>query len=290
MRAPEKDLVKKMFIPGIPRIRFPSGTCTGMQPCNCHECFDFDAVKKILEKILVAEDDDVVRASIGEVLRRAGYRVLEAGNGEAALSLLKDEQPDLVILDVSMPQLGGLAALEIIRQRGQTLPVLMLSGHGEVDHRLRGLGLGADDYMAKPFDHRELLARVAALLRRGQPRGVNKPRWLRHKDISIDLIARHAERAGQPLPLTATEYSILEVLAQNSGEPISRERLLDLVWGYTFAPATRTVETHIWRLRKKLGDSADESGWIRNVQGAGYVLAASTDAAVEQSDVASLKE
>lgn len=247
-------------------------------------------MKKILEKILVVEDDEVVRASIGEVLRRADYRVLEAENGEMALNLLRDEQPDLVIMDVSMPQLGGLAALEIIRQRGDTLPVLMLSGHGEVDHRLRGLGLGADDYMAKPFDHRELLARVAALLRRGQLRGNNKPRWLRHKDISIDLVAKRAERAGKPLPLTATEYSILEVLAQNSGEPISRERLLDLVWGYTFAPATRTVETHIWRLRKKLGDSADESGWIQNVQGAGYVLAPSTDATVEQSDVASLKE
>ena len=225
-----------------------------------------------MQKITVVEDDDLVRESIGEALRRVGYRVLEVANGETALHVLDDEQPDLVIMDVTMPQLDGLTVLELIRARGNSVPVLILSGHGEVDHRVRGLALGADDYMAKPFDHRELLARVAALLRRGRPLEASKPRYLRHQDINIDLVAKSADKGGEPIALTATEYSILEVLAQHTGEPVSRERLLEMVWGYTSAPATRTVETHIWRLRKKLGDNADEASWIQNIQGAGYVL------------------
>jgi DNA-binding response OmpR family regulator len=235
----------------------------------------FSHVKTIREKILVVEDDQLVRDMIVETLKRSGYRVLEAEDGTTALQRVQEDAPDLAIMDVRMPKMGGMAALEIIRQRGYSTPVLILSGRGEVDDRLQGLGLGADDYMVKPFDHRELLARVKALLRRTGTSVPQKPRLIRHQDIVIDLTAKRGERAGRPLPLTATEFSILEVLARHKDQPLSRDRLLDLVWGYTAASSTNTVETHIWRLRKKLGDSADDSGWIRNLPGLGYVLAPS---------------
>jgi DNA-binding response OmpR family regulator len=238
-------------------------------------------VKKLPAKILVVEDDAFTRMMIVKLLEGAHYRVLEAGDGATAVSLVKDEQPGVAIMDVTMPNMGGLAALETIRKQGFNFPVLMLSGHGEVDHRLRGLRLGADDYMAKPFDGRELLARVAALLRRGTV-AVEKPRVLRRHDVVIDLAAKRATRAGSPLPLTATEYAILDALVQNQGRPLSRERLLELVWGYTSSSTTRTVETHIWRLRKKLGDSVDAAGWIQNLQGSGYVLSPETEEDAEE--------
>lgn len=229
-------------------------------------------------KILVVEDDPFTRLMIVKLLEGAHYRVLEAEDGATALRLVKDDQPGVAIMDVTMPNMGGLAALESIREQGFNFPVLMLSGHGEVDHRLRGLRMGADDYMSKPFDGRELLARVAALLRRGA-NTVETPRTLRRKDVVIDLAAKRATRSGSSLPLTATEYAILDALAQNQGRPLSRERLLELVWGYTSSSTTRTVETHIWRLRKKLGDSADAAGWIQNLQGSGYVLSPETEKA-----------
>lgn len=240
-------------------------------------------MKIVREKILVVEDDTLVRDMIVATLERSGYRVLEADDGTTALRRVQEDAPDLTILDVAMPKMGGMAALEIIRQRGYTVPVLIVSGRGEVDDRLKGLGLGADDYLVKPFDHRELLARVDALLRRMRQGKQTRPRLLQHQDIVIDLTAKRGERAGQLLPLTATEFSILEVLAQHQGQPLSRERLLDLVWGYTAASSTKTVETHIWRLRKKLGDSADDSGWIRNLPGLGYVLTPSEKIDAEPS-------
>ena len=239
-------------------------------------------MKKLPAKILVVEDDAYTRLMIVKLLEGAHYRVSEAEDGATALRLVKSDQPGVVIMDVSMPNMGGLAALEDIRRQGLNLPVLMLSGHGEVDHRLRGLRLGADDYMSKPFDGRELLARVAALLRRGT-NTVEQPLTLRRDDIVIDLTAKRATRAGSPLPLTATEYAILEALAQHQGRPLSRERLLELVWGYTSSSSTGTVETHIWRLRKKLGDTADATGWIQNRQGSGYVLSAEAQTVAEPS-------
>lgn len=228
-------------------------------------------MKKLPAKIIVVEDDAFTRLLIVKLLEGAHYRVLEAEDGGTAVRLVKEQRPDLAIMDVAMPKMGGLAALESIRQQGFDRPVLILSGHGEIDHRLRGLRSGADDYMVKPFDGRELLARVAALLRRS-PTTIQKPRILRRDDVVIDLAARRAERAGSTLSLTATEYAILDALVENAGRPLSRERLLELVWGYTANSTTRTVETHIWRLRKKIGDRADESAWIQNLQGSGYVL------------------
>ncbi len=223
-------------------------------------------------KILVVEDDHLIRTMIVELLRRADYRLLEAVDGGEALRIATREQPALIVMDVNMPEMGGFEALEILRRRSVMTPILMLSTHGEPERRIKGLMLGADDFMAKPFDPRELVVRVAALLRRTS-KGKAAPQRLQRGDVTIDLVAKNAERAGAPLALTATEYAILEVLAREMGRPVSREQLLDAVWGYTSLPNTRTVETHIWRLRKKLGDSVGEGAWIQNRSGVGYTLA-----------------
>jgi two-component system response regulator MprA len=222
-------------------------------------------------KLLLVDDDGCLRSSFASALRAAGYRVLEAAEGQAGLELFRRQKPELVILDVDMPQLDGWQTLEQLRAGGNRTPVLMLTGLGDVVHRVRGLGAGADDYLAKPCDMRELLARIHALLRRSQP-AANRTRVLRFGDHTVDL-ERHVVRSVQVAPaLTRTEFALLEMLALKEGRPASRDELLDGVWGYTHRPATRTVETHIWRLRGKLGDTGDESRWIRTVPGAGYSL------------------
>jgi len=218
-----------------------------------------------------------MRRAILHMLTQQGLRVIEAMDGATALRILKEEQPGMAIIDVNMPDLSGLELLGKMRRSGWNAPVLMLSGLGEVEDRLKGLGEGADDYMAKPFDPRELIARVTALLRRRRPEIRASVRRLTWGNLSIDLDANRAERAGKELTLTATEYSILKALANGEGRPVSRDRLLEEVWGYSSTQNTRTVETHIWRLRKKLGDPGDETGWIQNRQGLGYILVASVD-------------
>lgn len=232
--------------------------------------------------IVVVDDESVMRSVIARLLVGAGYRVAEAGDGASALDLIRRERPALLLLDVNMPGMSGLLALNILRERGFDLPVLMISGQGEVEHRLAGLDMGADDYMAKPFDARELLARVAALLRRRRGPASESPRRLIHGDVIIDLERKVAERAGKRLSLTITEFAILDVLARHIGTPVSKQELLTQVWGYSTASKTRTVETHIWRLRKKLGDERGESEWIENRHSLGYVLT-KTDVAVAES-------
>ncbi|MEO6003363.1 MAG: response regulator transcription factor [Opitutus sp.] len=224
------------------------------------------------EMIVVVDDESVMRSVIARLLTGAGYRVAEAGDGVSALDLIGRERPALLLLDVNMPGMSGLLALNILRERGFDFPVLMISGQAEVEHRLAGLEMGADDYMAKPFDARELLARVAALLRRRRAPANEQPRKLTRGDVVIDLDRKVAERAGRQFPLTITEFAILDILARNVGKPVSKQTLLTQVWGYSTTSKTRTVETHIWRLRKKLGDERGDSGWIENRHSLGYVL------------------
>lgn len=225
------------------------------------------------DSILIVEDELLMRRAIMHLLTHAGYRVIEAEDGATALRVLKSERPGMAIIDVNMPGLSGLELLERMRRQGWSAPVLMLSGLGEVEDRLKGLGHGADDYMGKPFDPRELIARVGALLRRRRPDIRASNRRLTWGNLAIDLDEKRAERAGKEFSLTATEFAILQSLANGQGRPVSREQLLEEVWGYSAAQNTRTVETHIWRLRKKLGDPGDETGWIQNRQGLGYILA-----------------
>lgn len=235
-------------------------------------------------RILVADDDASTRRIIAQALRQAGYFPLEAVDGREALVLIGREQPAVVVMDVGMPEIGGFEVVARMRAQGWMQPVLLLTAHGAVDFRVRGLTAGADDYVSKPFDFRELVARVQALLRRVPPaeRKSEKPAGELHfGEVVVDLARKTASRAAAPLALTRTEFALLDLLSRHGDRPVPREEILEKVWGYAGKSNTRTVETHIWRLRKKLGDNGDEPRWIRNRSGLGYVLTPEVRAPME---------
>ena len=223
-------------------------------------------------KILLVEDDPSCRLITGLSLVSAGYRVIELPDGVGVTEVVRAERPALVILDVQMPNRDGWEALADLRQHGHRVPVLMLTACVELEQRIRGLREGADDYVAKGCDLGEFLARVHALLRRAEilPFG---PRWLRFGRVTVDLECKAAWRDGEVFTLTRTEYGLLELFAQNMGKPVSREMMLERVWGFDNRPATHTIDTHLWRLRKKIGGSEQ---WLRNLPGLGYVITCET--------------
>jgi len=228
---------------------------------------------KLLPRILVVDDEKPMRASICQCLEAEGYRVLEAVDGVQGLDLIAKEKPSLVILDVMMPNLSGLEVAAELRRLGLTIPVLMLTTRQEISEKVEGLGAGADDYLGKPFDRRELVARVQALLRRQSTTQTTQAiSVLRFGEVEVDLAKHTASKGKTPVPLTLTEFALLELLAKNMGAPVSRDLILDAVWGYTYFPSTRTVDTHIWRLRKKIGDNGETPRWLKKAQGEGYVL------------------
>lgn len=214
-----------------------------------------------------------MRAALEQCLSAEGYRVLEASDGETGLQRVIREKPDLVVLDVMMPKLDGFSLCSEIRRLGNTTFILMLTAKSQIQDRVRGLDAGADDYLVKPFGTDELLARIRSLLRRGQRQSptVNQ---LQFGDTKIDLVRQEATRKGKPLHLTAREFAMLRLLAQADGEPVSRERFLDVVWGYGAFPTTRTVDTHIAMLRAKVEPDPETPRWILKVHGVGYRLKA----------------
>jgi two-component system response regulator MprA len=223
-------------------------------------------------KLLLADDNRVLRSAYAVLLRRAGYRVLEASDGVEAVELWEREDPALIVLDVSMPRMDGWQTLERLKLRGCRRPTLMLTALDQVEDRVKGLAAGADDYVGKPCDIRELNARVQALLRRSE-RGASGLTVLHFGDITVDLVEHTVFSVdGRPVPFTRTEFAIMDLLARHYGRAVSRDMILDGVWGYTNRPNTRTVETHIWRMRGKLGDAGEDPRWIRTVLGAGYRL------------------
>lgn len=222
-------------------------------------------------RILVIEDDRTMLSAIELSLKEQGYRVIEARDGNEGLTLALAQKPDLVVLDVLMPGLSGFELCRELRRLNFASPILMLTGLHHVDDRVKGLNAGADDYLPKPFSLRELYARVHALLRRNE-RDRQQRLVLAFDDLRVDLAHRTAVRHGQPVSLTKTEYALLDLLGQHAGEVVSRQTILDVVWGYTRFPSTRTVDTHVWRLRKKLGDGGDHPRWIQHVHGQGYLL------------------
>lgn len=221
--------------------------------------------------ILIVEDERDLTTLLRYNLEKEGYRVREAHDGEEALLLLNEEQPDLVLLDWMLPQVSGIEVCRRIRSRAETrnLPIIMLTARGEEADRIRGLDTGADDYICKPFTIAELLARLRAVMRRIRPALANET--IRFADITVDRAAHRVRRGGRDVHLGPTEFRLLDHLIQHPGRVFSREQLLDAVWGSDVYVEARTVDVHIGRLRKALNE-VGEADPIRTVRSAGYAL------------------
>lgn len=215
--------------------------------------------------VLVVEDEAAIRELIAFHLQREGFTVLEAGDGLTAVASWQKERPDLVLLDLMLPEMDGLAVCRAIRRQAMT-PILILTAKGDEADRVSGLDLGADDYLVKPFSPKELVARVRALLRRTAP----DDELLRMGRLVMDRPGQQVTVAGEAVMLTLTEFSLLRCLLEHPGRVLSRRFLLQEVWGYDFFGDSRTVDVHIHHLREKLGESA--ALVIETVRGAGYRL------------------
>ncbi len=220
-------------------------------------------------RILVVEDDKKIGMFLRKGLREAGYTVDLAEDGEKGLDLLTTAPYDTAVVDLMLPKLDGLSMIETIRGQGQTTPILILSAKRTIDDRIKGLQQGGDDYLVKPFSFGELLARVQALIRRGS--GNNDPKMLFAGDLQMDLLQRTVKRSGQPLSLTAREFSLLEYLLRNKGRIVSKTTILEKVYDYSFDPQTNVVDVLICRLRTKT-DKGHANKLIHTVRGMGYVL------------------
>ncbi|MFJ8107584.1 response regulator transcription factor [Streptomyces sp. NPDC096132] len=230
-------------------------------------------------RILLADDDADIREGIGRLLRFEGYETVLAGDGRLALDLIAAPggAPDLVLMDVTMPGLDGLAATRRIRASGSTVPILMITGRDAVGDRIVALDNGADDYLMKPFAVEELLARVRALLRRAArrtpprpPRPV-APELLTFHDVVMDLSTRTVTRAGHPLDLTRTEHTLLEYLLRHPAKVLTRAQILHDVWGFDFEPTSNTLDVYVMYLRRKL-ETGGLPRLIQTVRGLGYML------------------
>ena len=218
--------------------------------------------------IVVVEDDHNIADLLELYLRREGYRVVQAETGEDGLAAVHDQRPRLVVLDIGLP--GGIDGLEVCRRLRSTtdVPVIMLTARDEEVDRVLGLELGADDYVTKPFSPREVVARVKAILRRAEGSGREPADVIAIGTVEVDAARREARVAGRPIALATREFDLLRYLAENRGLALSRQQLLDGVWGPGWYGDERTVDVHVRQLRKKLGDSLP----LATVWGVGYRL------------------
>jgi two-component system, OmpR family, alkaline phosphatase synthesis response regulator PhoP len=230
--------------------------------------------------VTIVEDDPAIAEGLALNLKLQGYRTAVAGDGEAAVSLIKAEGPDLVLLDISLPKRSGIWVLETLRDGGNNVPVIVLSARQDEFDKVAALRLGADDYVTKPFALAELLARVAAVLRRSQlsprppaaesPPPPAGPSSFRFGDVAIDLSARTVQRAGEPVKLTHLEFELLSFFCHNEQRVFSREELLREVWGLRQATPARTVDNFVAQLRAKLEADPDQPVHLLTVRGSGY--------------------
>ncbi len=221
-----------------------------------------------MPRILIIDDEPEMVRGLSDNLRFEGYHILSATNGRDGLALALHDVPDLILLDVMMPHMSGWDVCRELRRKGLDTPVIMLTARGEEVDRVLGLELGADDYVTKPFSLRELLARVRAVLRRPGPR--QKFEEFAFGDVRLHLRARQAFKAGKEVRLTRKEFDLLRYLIEHRAEVITRDRLLDEVWGYERFPTTRTVDAHILRLRQKFEPEPEHPVYILTVHGQGY--------------------
>ena len=223
-------------------------------------------------KVAVIDDDESVRRSLVLNLEHTGFAVVEAADGEAGIALVEAEKPDLIIMDVMMPVKDGLQACKELRSAGVSTPLILLTARSAEVDKVLGLDLGADDYLAKPFGMMELVARAKALLRRGlSTREIDKVQF---SNVVVDFKAYKAERDQTPLELSAREYRLLKYLVAKNGSVVTRDELLDEVWGYNSYPSTRTVDNHIARLRQKVESNSEDPKHILTVHGVGYKFVA----------------
>ena len=219
-------------------------------------------------KIAIIDDEESIRTSLELNLKHEGFQIVSAENGELGEALIKKEMPDLIIMDVMMPVKDGLQLCRDLRNDGNSTPIIMLTARDEEVDKILGLELGADDYIPKPFGVRELVARIKAILRRTvQKFDVNKVEF---NGIVVDFKAYQAIKDHQPLELSAREYRLLKYLVAKNGDVVTRDELLDEVWGYDSYPTTRTVDNHIAKLRQKIESDINEPKHILTVHGVGY--------------------
>ena len=219
-------------------------------------------------RVLVVEDEKKTASFVRKALQTEGFAVDVCGNGDDALAAVRTTPFDVVVLDIMLPGRDGLSVLRQLRERKNTMPVLLLSARGEVNERVEGLNAGADDYLPKPFELAELVARVRALTRRS---GENRSTILRVADLALDTVSHRAQRGGAQIELTAREYRLLEFLMREAGRICGRMMILEKVWDYDFDPGTNLVDVYIRRLRDKI-DTNFEPKLLHTVRGTGYVL------------------
>lgn len=218
--------------------------------------------------IAIVDDEEAIRTAVRLNLSREGYSIIEAGDGEAAIEIIKNKKPDLIVMDVMMPVKDGLNTCRSLRSEGNSTPIILLTSRSASVDKVLGLDLGADDYLAKPFEMMELVARVKALLRRTQAsRNIDEVRF---SDVVVDFKAYKAAKGERSLELSAREYKLLRYLVAKHGDVVTRDELLDEVWGYDSYPCTRTVDNHISRLRQKIELDVTQPRHILTVHGVGY--------------------
>lgn len=217
-------------------------------------------------RLLIIEDDQTLRDTLSYNLKGEGYEVLQAGDGITGLNIAREEKPDLIVLDVGLPGLDGLTVCRTLR-REMDIPIILLTARGGEVDRIVGLDSGADDYIAKPFSLGELLARLRAVLRRGQGASTTK---LKSGNLSVDLVGRRVYLADTELSLTPREFDLLAELIRHKGAVLTRDLLLQRVWGFDFAGDTRTVDVHIRSLREKIEIDPAHPERIQTMRGLGY--------------------
>jgi two-component system alkaline phosphatase synthesis response regulator PhoP len=222
-----------------------------------------------MTKILIVEDEPNMVSGLRDNFEYEGYEVISAGDGVEGLSRALADSPDLVVLDVMMPRMSGLDVCKQLKAKRPSLPVIMLTARGQEVDKVVGLELGADDYVTKPFSIRELIARVKAVLRRAQALPKEQDRYS-FGDVEVNLRSYQVVRHGKPVEFSGKEFELLKYFLCHPGETLSRDRLLDEVWGYDKFPTTRTVDAHIVHLRQKLEPVPDEPRFFLTVHGVGY--------------------
>jgi len=218
--------------------------------------------------ILVVDDEPKIVKQARDYLEKAGFRVVTAGDGKTALAVARHERPDLIVLDLNLPEMDGLDVCRALRRKSD-VPIIMLTARVEETDRLIGLELGADDYITKPFSPRELVARVRAVLRRVRG-GVHQPGLIRVGDLEIDLHGHRLSRAGESIRLTRSEFNLLATLAQHPGQTFTRAQLLDRLHGVAWDGFDRSIDAHIKNLRRKLETNPVEPRYVLTVYGVGY--------------------